>query len=412
MNSRERLLTAIRCEEPDHVPLLCWCFGFAPPRHLRFALHGRDVPHWYTMRLEHIHTLPEPWSVEHDFERVRRWLDLGLDDVLEVSPPWGMSPDVRVRDWEEPATGSAAYPTLVREYDTPSGTLRHAVHKTGEVTPPGWVVQPDHVALFEDYNIPRGVKHAVAGPEDLPKLRHLLGQASDAQVAAYRQRMAAVKRFAQQEGVLVQGWSAWGMDGVIWLTGVERAVLAAMTEPEFFQELVEAIYAFDLRRTELMLEVGGVDLVVQRGWYSSIEFWSPKLFRRFMAPQLKALSALVHQAGVHMAYTMTMGVLPLADQLIEAGVDLLYYVDPVQDKADLGEVKRAIAGKMAVAGGVNSGVTLASGSAEEIQRAVRAAVQTLGPGGGFILAPVDALFPDTPWSSVETMIEAWRDVRE
>jgi uroporphyrinogen-III decarboxylase len=199
---------------------------------------------------------------------------------------------------------------------------------------------------------------------------------------------------------------------VIWLMGVEGAVMAAMTEPGFFQELVDAIYALDRQRTELMLDVGGVDMVVQRGWYSSIEFWSPKLFRRFVLPHLRDMATLAHQAGARFAYTMTMGVLPLAEQLVEAGVDLLYYVDPVQDKADLAEVKRAVGGKMAVAGGINSGVTLASGSTEEIRQAVYTAVRTLGCGGGFILAPVDALFPDTPWSSVEAMIEAWRDVRD
>jgi len=93
-------------------------------------------------------------------------------------------------------------------------------------------------------------------------------------------------------------------------------------------------------------------------------------------------------------------------------VDLLYYVDPVQDKADLAEVKVKVGGRMAVAGGINSGVTLARGSLEEIRQAVHAAVHTLGPGGGFILAPVDALFPDTPWSSVETMIKSWQEVRD
>jgi hypothetical protein len=29
----------------------------------------------------------------------------------------------------------------------------------------------------------------------------------------------------------------------------------------------------------------------------------------------------------------------------------------------------------------------------------------------FILSPVDALFPDTPWESVETMIEAWQEAQ-
>jgi hypothetical protein len=174
VSSRERLLAAIRHEKPDHVPMLCSCFGVTAPPHLRWKQSGREVAHWYTMRLEHIHTLPEPWSVEHDLQRVRQWLSLGLDDVLDVSPPWGVHPEVRVRDWQEPPTAAEPYWLLCREYETPAGPLRHVVRRTDEKIGPGWVVQPDHVPLFEDFNIPRGVKHAVAGPEDLPKLRYLL----------------------------------------------------------------------------------------------------------------------------------------------------------------------------------------------------------------------------------------------
>jgi uroporphyrinogen-III decarboxylase len=90
-------------------------------------------------------------------------------------------------------------------------------------------------------------------------------------------------------------------------------------------------------------------------------------------------------------------------------VDLLYYVDPVQDRLDLAEAASRFGGRMAVAGGVNSGVTLGSGSAEQIRAAVKQALAAFGSGGGFILSPVDALFPDTPGSAVETMIEAWRE---
>ena len=410
MNSRERLLTAIACQEPDHVPLCCWCFGFAPPPQLRWRRDGREVGHWYTLRLEHIHTLPEPWTLEDDFQRVRRWLSLGLDDVLEVSVPWSLHPEVRVRDWQEPPTSSEPYVLLCREYDTPAGRLRHVVRKTDEKVEPGWVVQPDHVPLIEDFNIPRGVKPAVAGPEDLPKLRYLLQEPTAEQLTAFRERMALVKRFAAEQGVLVQGWSAFGMDGVIWLTGVEAAVMAAMTEAGFFQELVDIVYAWDRRRTEIMLDVGGVDMVVQRGWYSSTDFWSPATFRRFVMPHLGDLVQLAHQAGARYAYTMTTGALAMADPLLESGLDLLYYVDPVAEKGKLPAIADKFAGRLAVAGGVSSGVTLAAGLRDEISREVEAAMCTFGPGGGFILAPVDALFPDTPWSSVEAMIEAWRAV--
>ena len=46
---------------------------------------------------------------------------------------------------------------------------------------------------------------------------------------------------------------------------------------------------------------------------------------------------------------------------------------------------------------------------DEIRQAVRDAVETLGPSG-FILEPVDSLFPDTPWPAVRTMIDEWKRV--
>ena len=99
----------------------------------------------------------------------------------------------------------------------------------------------------------------------------------------------------------------------------------------------------------------------------------------------------------------------LGPDLADAGVDLLYYVDPVQDDVDLAEAASRFQGRLAVAGGINSGVTLGRGSADEIRAAVRDALSAFGDEGGFILSPVDALFPGMPAESVDTMIDAWRE---
>jgi len=408
MTSRERMLTAIAGGEPDHVPLCSWAFGFQAPPHLRWSEGGREVRYWYSTRLEHIHKLPEPWDVTQDFQRAERWLSLGVDDVLDVSVPWAIDPRVKVRDWQQAAGHGRPYTLIGREYTTPAGPLPHIVRRDEERAAPGWVVQPDVVQLIEDYNIPRGERHILSGPEDLPKLRYLLAGPSADQAAAYRERIRLVRQFADREGVLAQAWSAFGMDGIVWLMGVERAVLAAMEEPDFFAEAINLQADFDRKRTELALDVGGVDLVVQRGWYSSTDFWSPTLFRRFILPSLKSLVEMAHQAGAKFAYTMTTGLMPLMDLLAEAGIDLLYYIDPVQDRVDLREAKRKLAGRFALAGGINSGVTLASGTADEVHQGVTRAVEVLGPSG-FILSPVDALFPDTPWENVQAMIDAWRE---
>ena len=399
------------------MPCWCQCYGFTAPTHLRWhrddgnSAQPRDVAHWYSMRLElDDHTLPQPWDTDDDFERVKRWLALGVDDILEASAPWSPHSDVCISDWLEPPTEDRRYPLLHRAYQTPAGILEHVVRKTDEDPGPGWVVQPDHVPLFEDFNLGRAVRHAVVDAGDLPKLRYLLQDAAPDELAAYRERMMTVRRFAEAQGVLVQGWSAFGMDGIVQLCGAEEAVLAAATRPDFFQELVDLMYDFDRRRTELMLGAGGIDVVVQYGWYSGTSFWSPRLFKRFVLPHLEDLVAMAHEAGASFAYAMTEGALPMADLLLASGIDLLYWVDPVQDKADLAAVKEAFGGQLAVAGGINSALTLGRGSPDEIRQAVIAAIKALGPGGGFILSPVDALFPDTPWSSVEAMISTLQEV--
>jgi len=55
--------------------------------------------------------------------------------------------------------------------------------------------------------------------------------------------------------------------------------------------------------------------------------------------------------------------------------------------------------------GVNSAVTLGSGGRQDVETAVKDAIETLAPGVGFMLAPVDQLFEDTLWQNALTMIE-------
>jgi uroporphyrinogen-III decarboxylase len=65
---------------------------------------------------------------------------------------------------------------------------------------------------------------------------------------------------------------------------------------------------------------------------------------------------------------------------------------------------------MCLVGGANA-ITLATKDPKMIEEEVRQAVAALGPSGRFILHPIDALFPDTPWEGVEMFIQAWRKYR-
>lgn len=410
MSSRDRILAAINGESYDHVPLTTWCFGFRPPEHLRWRNKGSEVKFWYSKRMEHIHTIEQGWTLEDDFRRVEAWLSVGIDDILDVSVPWGRDGDVTWRDKRIAASGTETYPVLVREYETPSGPLRHAVRQTGEECGEGWVTQPEQVELIEDYNIPRGAEHAVSSPSDVMVLKHLYAGPNEVEKAWFAERVKKVKKFADEKGVLVQAWSGFGMDAAVWFCGTEGAIMMAMDYPDAFGRLMETIAATDYARTELAASTDGVDMIVERGWYSSTDFWSPSLFDKFVYPHVKNLASVAHKYGKKFGYTMTTGVEILGERLANAGVDVLYFIDPVQDGISLERVRYLLSGRMTLVGGTNA-LSLTSGDAVRIGREVRHAVETLGPTNRFILHPVDAIFPDTPWEGVEQMIETWKECR-
>jgi hypothetical protein len=410
MTSKERIVAVWSGKKPDHVPFTTWCFGFKPPVDMTWKKNGSLVKYWYSLRMEHLHKLPIKWELEDDFKRALAWKSAGIDDILDVSVPWSVSPEVKWSDRIISPGANSDYPVMERKYSTPAGSLIHSVKQTGEDTGEGWVIQPDFVPLIEDYNIPRAVKHAVTSPEDIDKIEYLFAAPDEKAVLWFNERMARVAEFSENNGIPVQAWSGFGMDGVIWLTGVEGAIIMASDDPVSFGKLVDTVNRTDYARTELACRNKAVDMIVERGWYSSTDFWSPKLFDDFVLPGIKDLSSLAHSHGKKFGYVMTTGVEILGERLMEAGVDVLYFIDPVQDGISLEKARELFSERMTLVGGANS-VSLTAGDKGKIEDEVKRSIDILGPTNRFILHPVDAIFPDTPWENLEFMIETWNKIK-
>ena len=205
------------------------------------------------------------------------------------------------------------------------------------------------------------------------------------------------------------------MDAVGWLFGLQNAIIAAMDEPDFMAELTELLHNWNRQRMELFLDAG-IDLFIRRGWYEGTDFWSPRLYRQFIFPYLKKEIEMAHQAGAtKFGYIMTSGSMPLLDMFVEAGLDVLIGVDPIQGKGtDLASMKQKLKGKICLWGGVNGFITVERGNKAEVREAVHNAITTLGPDGGFILSPVDNVRDTSQetWENVMAMVEAWKEMRE
>jgi len=392
MNSRERMLTAIECGEPDYVPLCFMIFS---------ALRAKCAD---------------------EYEFVTRQLDMGLDALLHLPPtpqkqytdhgdlhglPAPYHEGVEVRTWREETPGPG--PDLLhKQYVTPAGVLEAIVRQT-EDWPYG-----ERVPLFDDYICPRSEKFLVTGEDDLPALAYLFPAPTGAEIDAMHQEAERAKGFAERHGVPVEsGWGV-GAESLAWLCGFENMILLGVEQPDFVDQLLTVIGRWNRERMEVALDAG-IDLFVRRGWYEGTDFWSPALFRRFVFPWLKEEAELTHQAGAKFGYIMTSGMMPLLDQFIEAGVDVLIGIDPIQGKGtSLAGAKAKLAGRICLWGGVNGFLTIEQGAEGEVREAVDEAMAALAPGGGFILSPVDNVTADTDlaWQNVLTLIERWMDLRD
>jgi uroporphyrinogen-III decarboxylase len=377
--SRERMLCAMRGQQPDHVPL------------------------WNLWR-----NLDVPFTYRNQVERAEAVVGLGLDDTLLLQPPLNKTEHYDANRVEGISTRikrdvlpGERYPVLSKEYLTADGSLRQVVRQT-EDWPYG-----DEIRLFSDFNVPRSLEFAVKTVEDLRSLRCILQEPTMAQVRDFRGRAAILRNEAQRLNIVLEGgWSALG-DAALWLLGTEALLIEQMDRPDLVEELLEIICQWELKRIELLLEEG-VDVIVHSAWYESTNFWSPRTFRRLVKPRLKRLVNLTHQAGSLFSYIITSSWLPIADDLIEVGIDSLVGVDPVQDRVNLEKVKQQIGGKVCLWGGVNGAITLGNGSVEEVSRETRRAIEILAPDGGFVLYPVDQLVKETPWENILAMIDVWK----
>jgi len=134
-----------------------------------------------------------------------------------------------------------------------------------------------------------------------------------------------------------------------------------------------------------------------------------------VAPTLRREAQLVHQARRKFGYIITSAFLPLLDDILAAGVDVLIGLDPEEGKgSSLPAIKdKCRAARRALWGGVSGAVTVELGTEEETGAAVRRALEVLGSGGGFILSPVDNVREDTENARRNTraLIAAWKKHR-
>ena len=393
MNARERFLAAVDNQPLDHVPCSFMLF---------FNLYN---------------------SCRTEEEYITRELELGLEPHVHVghlNPTMHLTgslhPEARCREWTESVEGVKYF---CRRIETPKGPLTSRVRQWE-----GWPVEGDF-PIFKDWIVPRSQEFLVKPEEDLEKVPYLFGPFKDEDIRRLQSEAEAARQLAERHGLpLVGGWKGnvdaslqvdpgvMGCDAMAWLSGYEKVMELSILQPDLIREYAEIIHRWNMRQLEIYLDVTRADLLIRRGWYETTEFWTPRAFRAIIAPTLKREAELVHQAGRRYGYIITSAFLPILDDILDSGVDVLIGLDPREGKGtDLQQVKDRFAARhKCLWGGVSGAVTVEQGTQADTESAVLEALRVLGGGGGFILSPVDNVRENTPnaWANTRTFIETWK----
>jgi uroporphyrinogen decarboxylase len=99
---------------------------------------------------------------------------------------------------------------------------------------------------------------------------------------------------------------------------------------------------------------------------------------------------------------------PILDDLIEIGLDVFNPVQPNVPGHEPHELKARFGDRLSLWGAIDQQQLLPLGSPEEIDADVKAKIEALGSGGGYMVAPAHILQGDTPLENVEAFIEAVR----
>jgi Uroporphyrinogen decarboxylase (URO-D) len=416
MNSRERVEAALAHVEPDRVPL---DLGASPTS-------GMQVSVVYALRQALELDAPgTPVKVVEPYQMLGE-IAPDLADALGVDITWLPGPKNMFgfanQDWK-PWTTFDGTPVLVPELfntepDAQGQILMYpqgdrSARASGRMPRGGFyfdsIVRQDEID-DEKLDPADNVDYGPLSEEDLAwferESKRLRGETD-------RAILGGIGGTALGDIALVPGPWIRDPEGI---RDVEEWYVSTALRADYVREIFERQTEIALANLELYRQaVGdsisvifmcGTDFGTQNG-----PFISPDTFRDLYKPCYRKMNDWVHANTGWKTFKHTCGgILPLVDELIEAGFDIL---NPVQCSAadmEASELKQKFGSRVTFwGGGVDTQKTLPFGTPEEVRAEVKERINTFSPGGGFVFNTIHNVQVGTPTKNVTALYEAVRE---
>lgn len=374
MNGRERLLTVLRGDTPDCVPVAPDFSNMIPAR-----LTGK--PFWDL----YLYNDPPIW--EAYIECAKRFdIDSLMDGYfsLEYPPPPG-APEPE--PWE----------TFIVERTAERIVTQRSILRGGQREWADWVAvypvadPPTWRIAIEKMHLPRvperpepleGVRPVDRGPEGLKRARRLMGD---------------------------QGLVGVGLMGTVILHD-ESSIMDYYEHPEKYEALAEWRMNEVDRRFDYIMALEEKPDFLCVGGSGTLVTQTPDFFRHYCLPAVRRAIDLAADAGIP---TQVHSCGPEKELVrIMAEETRLTVIDPLEQPpmgdCDLGQIKRLYGERLVLKGNLHTTRTMLHGSPDDVRTASRQAIDAAAQGGRFILSTGDQCGRDTPDENLYAMIETAR----
>ena len=153
----------------------------------------------------------------------------------------------------------------------------------------------------------------------------------------------------------------------------------------------------------------GDDVGMQTGMMLSVPMW-----RKHLKPRLAKVIAAIREASgnrkVWVHYHSDGDIMPIVEELIEVGVDILNPVQPECMSAD--ELTRRYGRQLGLSGMVGTQTTMPFGTPADVRRRVQEiAALHRDHGARVMIAPTHVLEPDVPFENILALVEETTSIR-
>jgi len=181
--------------------------------------------------------------------------------------------------------------------------------------------------------------------------------------------------------------------------------------PKFIKEVHEVIARFTAECYKAYMDVGA-EVFVESGdlAYHYGPMMSPKKFTELLLPAYRIITDTVHEGGQKIVLHTDGQVTPLLDFVVDCGFDGLQSLEPTAG-VDLALVKKKVGDKLCLMGNIDVAHDLVYGTKDEVYNAVKYAIKTGGPGGGFMVSAAN-MHPGVKVNNLKWMVEATKKYGE